>query len=97
MKTSSISLLLYFFSSCLLLLCIFVITMFAIREYLMSKIESNFSLDKNIFFFIIAQIPLLVLINFSSNILKWSFKKNQFIVISLLPSLIIVIILFSKY
>lgn len=80
----------------LFFISLFILIAFFLYDALISGFKLKLFLDKKIFFYIVAQIPLLVLINFASNILKWSFERNKFILVSLIPSLIVALMLFTN-
>lgn len=51
----------------------------------------NFEDNNNLILLIILQIPFFILINFSQNILKWTFQKSKFIIISVGSSFVILV------
>lgn len=44
---------------------------------------SNENFDRWIFLIVLLQIPFMMALNFSQNILKWTFRRNRFIVIAI--------------
>jgi O-antigen/teichoic acid export membrane protein len=66
----------------MLLLFLFAPILWNYSDYLASQIhKSNHS--NEIFRLVLIQLPFMLLVNFSQNLLKWTFKRMQFLIITL--------------
>ena len=65
-----------------LLLILFLPILWNYSDYLSNQIHGS-SHSSEIFRLVIIQVPFMLLVNFSQNILKWTFKRTQFLIITL--------------